>query len=66
MDYSLISREEVPLRLLILHLLYTLGRNIPSYPDIYGIRPNLEFYLQQIKSCNDFMKRGYAAELAKG
>ena len=44
-----VGKEETPLRLLILHLLYTLSRKIPSVPDVHGIKPNLDVYLWQMK-----------------
>ena len=45
----LVGKEKTPLRLLILHLLYTLSRKIPTVPDIHGIRPNLDVYLEQMR-----------------
>ena len=45
----LVSTEKTPLRLLILHLLYALSRKIPTIPDINGVAPNLDVYLQQMK-----------------
>lgn len=45
---AFVGREAVPLRLLVLHLLYTLGKKMPTIPDINGIVPNLDVYLQQI------------------
>jgi hypothetical protein len=41
-----VGRDAAPLRILILHLLFTLGCKIPCMPDIYGIVPNLDVYLQ--------------------
>lgn len=44
-----IGKDKTPLRLLILHLLYTLSIKIPCQPDYYGVRPNLHVYLQQME-----------------
>lgn len=51
---SLIGRDENPLRLLVLHLLYTLVRKIPPTPDSYGLAPNLDAYIQQMRPPSDF------------
>lgn len=51
---SLIGRDENPLRLLVLHLLYTLVRKIPPTPDSYGLVPNLDAYIQQMRPPSDF------------
>ncbi len=45
----LIGKEKTPLRLMVLHLLYTLHRKIPCIPDVFGIVPNLDVYLKQMR-----------------
>lgn len=45
----LMGRDECPLRLVILHLLYTLARKIPVIPDSFGIVPNLDTYLAKCR-----------------
>lgn len=44
-----VGRDKTPLRILVLHLLFTLSSKILTLPDIYGIMPNLDVYLQQTK-----------------
>lgn len=44
----LIARERTPLRLLVLHLLYSLARKLPVTPDADGLTPNLDVYLSQM------------------
>lgn len=44
-----VGRDKTPLRILVLHLLFTLSSKILTLPDIYGIMPNLNVYLKQTK-----------------
>lgn len=47
--------DDVPLRLLVLHLLYTLTKRIPMTPDENGITPNLDAYLLQMPPPENIM-----------
>jgi hypothetical protein len=44
----LIGIDKTPLRLLVLHLLYTLNKKVPPIADAYGIQSNLDVYIQQM------------------
>jgi len=44
-----VGQDKTPLRILVLHLLFTLSSKILTLPDIYGIMPNLDVYLQQME-----------------
>ncbi|MFH0834658.1 MAG: DUF6602 domain-containing protein [Patescibacteria group bacterium] len=45
-----LGEHKSPLRFFILHLLYSLHRKIPILPDAYGVKHNLEIYLQQMEN----------------
>lgn len=50
----LIGHDPAPLRLLVLHVLYSLSLKIPCTPDAAGIVPNIHAYLQQMDPPMDF------------
>lgn len=65
-DDNIITRVGVdknPLRLLVLHLLFTLNAKIPSMPDSYGLMPNLGAYLRQMEPFKTTLAVGEAVNL---
>ena len=57
---SIVGKDDTPLRILILHLLYSLSAKIPVVPDNNGLMPSLDVYLKQMAPINGEIPIGRA------